>query len=87
MDYPNVRALIHVFYFSSVSGSEPLLPVMETSLLSLTTRLSELDDQSPVLKAAQGFQSLCNRELIPARDCFVQGIPKISLIIFFVQCV
>ncbi|XP_078313322.1 superkiller complex protein 3-like [Crassostrea virginica] len=58
--------------------SEPLLPVMETSLLSLMTRLSELDNQSPMLKAAQGFQSLCNRELIPARDCFVQVLPDLS---------
>lgn len=56
---------------------------MEAALSELMTRLAELDSESRILKAAQGFQSLCNKELIQARDSFLKGITSVFIDIFF----
>lgn len=56
---------------------------MEAALSELMTRLAELDSESQILTAAQGFQSLCNKELIQARDSFLKGITSVFTGIFF----
>lgn len=56
---------------------------MEAALSELMTRLAELDSESRILTAAQGFQSLCNKELIQARDSFLKGITSVFIDIFF----
>lgn len=56
---------------------------MEAALSELMTRLAELDSESQILTAAQGFQSLCNKELIQARDSFLKGITSVFIDIFF----
>lgn len=67
----------------SHTGSESLLPTMEAALSDLMTRLAELDSASQILKTAQGFESLCNKELILARDSFLKGITSVFLVFFF----
>lgn len=60
------------------TGSPSFLPAVESSMSALMTRLSDLDNESPTLKAAQGFQYVCNKELIQARDCFIKGTLQIN---------
>lgn len=55
---------------------------MEAALSDLMTRLAELDSASQILTAAQGFESLCNKELIQARDSFLKGITSVFLGVF-----
>ncbi|XP_061172794.1 superkiller complex protein 3-like [Saccostrea echinata] len=58
--------------------SELLLPTKDPHMSETMTRLSELDSESVTLKAAQGFQYMCNKELNQAKDCFVEALPVMT---------
>lgn len=79
--YPSMKYPLEVsilLCMDKALGSESLLPKMEAALSELMTRLAELDSESRILKAAQGFQSLCNKELIQARDSFLKVLPDLG---------
>lgn len=79
--YPSMKYPLEVnilLCMDKALGSESLLPIMEAALSELMTRLAELDSKSQILTAAQGFQSLCNKELIQARDSFLKVLPDLE---------